>query len=286
MSNTTRKFPFALCLLGAIPVAMLGGCGLYTPEKFPFNSDKLDQGVFENIIVNNIKCELHKGVQDVLDYYKNSPAQLARIEWIRKWGAMVQLKITADELGGISPGVSFIEPFVNSQSATLGLGASESTHGTRIETISFAVSFKELLSERRIERCDNENGVMIQSDLKIGQFIFDKAFISTVGGSAEPYISKGPPYTVISDEITFVAAFGGNITPTWKFTRFTANTSGTLASATRTKTDDAIITLGYVTYEATPTTPVILSTDAQTIHNALVVGSAVGSSNNAMRSGQ
>jgi hypothetical protein len=256
----------------------LGGCGLYTPEKFLFNKDRLDQARFENLIVNNVQCELQKGVQYTLYYFKDNPEQLARLQWLKKWGALVQLKITADELSGLSPNVSFMEPLPSMQSFALGLAAAGTAHATRVETISFAVSFQDLY-KLRPDPCDREDGIFIQSDLKIWQFIFDKAVIATIPGSVEPYRTRGPPYTVLSDEITFVASIGGSITPTWKLTRVSADTSGTLAAATRTKTNDVIITLGYVTHQATAVSPVVLSTDAQTIHNALVVGSAVGTAN-------
>jgi hypothetical protein len=277
MPIANRIFPIAFILLTGV-----GGCGLYVPEKFPFNSDKLSQGYFENTIVNNIKCELHKGVQDTLSYYeKVDPSIRARIQWLRQWGALVQLKITADELSGLTPGVSFMRLYPNSQNISLGLAASGGAHATRVETISFTVSFNELLTqEHPIKTCaEDENGVLIQSDLKIAQFIFDKAFIATHPGSVAEFKTVGPPYTVLSDEITFVASFGGSVTPTWKFATIAADSSGTLLSATRTKTDDVIITLGYVTHEATAVSPVVLSMDAQTIHNALVTGSAVGTSN-------
>jgi hypothetical protein len=289
MSIGKWTLPLALVL-----PTIVSGCGLFVPEKDIFATSKLDQAEFENIIVNNIKCELHKGVQDVFAYYQTTPDQLARILWLKDWGATVQLKITADEQSGLGPGLTTTTPLENSittfpvggsvlssQSTSVGLGASLTAHATRIETISFTVSFKELLSERPITTCDQENGVMIQSDLKIGQFIFDKSFLSTVPGSVEPFITRGPPYEVLSDEITFVASFGGNVTPTWKFARVAVDPSGMLLTATRTNTDDVIITLGQVSKQATPTSPPVLSAAAQNVHQANIIGSATGSSGNA-----
>jgi hypothetical protein len=50
---------------------------------------------------------------------------------------------------------------------------------------------------------------------------------------------------VISHEVTFVIVYGGNITPTWKLVRVSANAgSGSFFGATRTKTQDLIITMG------------------------------------------
>jgi hypothetical protein len=70
------------------------------------------------------------------------------------------------------------------QSFALGLGLQFSADATRKETIGFTYSFADLLSDRDIKGdCDNENGVLIHSDLKIGQFIVNKAFLAKVPGS-------------------------------------------------------------------------------------------------------
>jgi len=56
------------------------------------------------------------------------------------------------------------------------------------------------------------------------------------GGSLGPYS--------VSTELKFVIVSSGNVTPTWKLLSVSANTSGTLYSAGRTRTHDLIITVG------------------------------------------
>ena len=56
------------------------------------------------------------------------------------------------------------------------------------------------------------------------------------GGSLGPYS--------VSTELKFVIVSSGNITPTWKLLQVSANTSGTLFAANRTRTHDLIITVG------------------------------------------
>ena len=56
------------------------------------------------------------------------------------------------------------------------------------------------------------------------------------GGSLGPFS--------VSTEFKFVIVTNGNITPTWKLLQVTANNSGTLLSAGRTRTHDLIITIG------------------------------------------
>jgi hypothetical protein len=110
-----------------------------------------------------------------------------------------------------------------------------------------------------IKDCDKlQQGVQINSDLKIGQFIYDKV---VVAGAQGPQIKN---FSQLQFEINFVASLSGNITPTWKFTRTTVNGSGSLFSSTRTNTNDLIVTLGP------------LNADTKALHNAAVIGSAVG----------
>jgi hypothetical protein len=270
MPNMKRMLPFALIL-----PAFLGGCGLFVPEKDLFSNDNVPagkpspQGLFENMVVGHIRCELRNGVIKALIF--------PEVQWLRTWGATVTLKLTWDELSGLNPGVSLLTPFKNSQSFTLGLGTSGTAHATRIETIAFTYSFEELLAEGATP-CDRlQNGVMIQSDLKISQFIYDKAVIAATGEATSKNPTK-PPYSTLQEDITFVASYGGSITPTWKFTRITVNPNSTLFNATRSQTDDVLITLGPVAMPATDKSQAQLSQQTQILHNAALIGSATASS--------
>jgi hypothetical protein len=105
---------------------------------------------------------------------------------------------------------------------------------------------------------------MIESDLKIGQFIYDKAVVAGASGEATSNKVTTPPYSQFQFELTFSAAFSGNITPTWKFTRTTVNGTGNLFSATRTNTQYVLITLGKE------------SPQTAALHNAALTGNATG----------
>ena len=58
------------------------------------------------------------------------------------------------------------------------------------------------------------------------------------------------PYSV-STELKFVIVSSGNVTPTWKLLAVSANPSGSLYSASRTRTHDLIITVGPPTGDTT-----------------------------------
>lgn len=267
----------ALLLLGIV-----GGCGIYVPQKDPFRDDEpvapgelSRQGKVESNIIANIRCEIRNGVYRAL--------QLNTVPWLETWGATVTLKLIWDEMSGLNPGLSVLSPLPNAETFTLGLGASGSAHATRVETITFNLSNAELLADRRkivqsgvLPTCDVfQNGIMIRSDLRIDQFIYDKASITPAGEATTRSITD-PQFTVFQEQITFVASYGGSVTPTWKLTRLAVNPSSTFASASRTVTGDILITLGPLAKGAGGKTQ--LASPAREQHNSAFGGGATATS--------
>ena len=280
--------------LALILSATLGGCGLYVPEKDIFNGDTPDSpagispsGKRENEIVAHIRCEIYKGIQDA--------KQLPRVgQWLPYWGTSVTLTLTVDEQSLLNPGVSVFNPFENvikkfpvggtvsgSQSFSLGIGASATAHATRQETIQVTYSNKDLLTLAEADRtssCEGpHNGVMIEGDLKIGQFIYDKSVIASFGNGTTRN-PNWPPYDTFSEQITFVALFGGTVTPTWKFFRTAVNPTSTLLNANRTNTSTLTITLGALKQLASAKAPAMLGAAGEMIHDASVFGAATAQS--------
>ena len=278
--------------MGCALAATLGGCGLYVPEKnliqeeVPANEKGLisPEGRYESNLVGLIKCETGKGLLEAYDAF--------HLPWLKSWGTAVTLTITAEEQSSANPGISSINPIApatSMQSFTAAFGATGSANATRTETIQFTYPNDFLINYARknirpgTSDCHESarvNGPGIEGDLKIADFIYDKTVVAATGNAA-PRNRLLPLYNTFTEEITFVAAFGGNFTPTWKLTRLSANTSGNLLSATRTKTNDLIITLGPLQTPIKPTLPVQLSQSAQNQHNARVQGSATASSGQA-----
>ena len=91
---------------------------------------------------------------------------------------------------------------------------------------------------------------MIDGDLKIREFIYDKAQIWAAGNAT--YVGAGPnayqlnPFNTFTEEITFVASYGGSFTPTWKLARISVNAASNLIVGQRTNTNDLVITLGPI----------------------------------------
>jgi hypothetical protein len=270
--------------------ALLSGCGLLVPEMEEFYEPQTQEMLFENTVVSNVKCELALAVRDALAYYSTGVHN--DVSWLAGWGATVTLKLTADEKSALNPGVSLtnffpnkIIPFPTGGNITAGqsfvatLGATTSADGTRIETITFSYAFKDLLKEyKNVSSCsENERGVLIESDLKIKQFIFDKLFVASVPGTTLPK-KQASPFSAFNYQVTFVSSYGGNGTPTWKFATVSANPTSPFFTATRTKTHDLTITLGDLAKKPGPDAPAILSGPAQEAHFAALIGQAVATS--------
>jgi hypothetical protein len=290
MSIGERLFPFA-----AIVLVTLGGCGLYVPDKDLLSNDTVPpgqpspSGKYENRVVAHIRCEIRNGVWNALKLGSN-------VQWLADWGATVTLKMQVEEQSALNPSVSVLKvlhnvitPFstggnvTSPQAIAYGFGATGSANATRLETITFTYSNKELIDEAVQDlkqgplSCEKlEDGIMVQGDLKIGQFIYDKAVLAYIGevSSRAPSVA---PYSTLQEDITFVTALGASFSPSWKFATILINPTGTLLSATRTHLNDVLITFGPVAVPATKKTPAVLSMQTNQVHFAGQIGGATAS---------
>jgi hypothetical protein len=245
--------------------------------------------------------------------------QKPSLAWLRSWGAQITLTLTIDEKSSINPGLSLtkilpnaINSFSNGavttgQNFSLGIGATGSADGTRKETLSWLIDFKKFTDDRslavaKIERdrlyqaaresgsstisspCSNRNGILIQSDLKLREWLYAVMLPAFVRDGIHPDYADSltaeaalTKKDVISHEITFVVLYGGNVTPAWKLVNVSTNQgSQLLFSAQRTRTQDLLITMG-------PAAGGALSQAAQNTTLASQIGLAVG---NALRNNQ
>jgi hypothetical protein len=295
----TRSIFAALMLSAAV-----GGCGLFVPEKNAFSPDTIDNngistgGKYEDVIVQHIFCEVAHGV--ALAYnnlYVVDKGQKKKLEWLKAWGTAVTLTLTVQDSDGLNPGVAVSAPFKNvvktfapgnavtlGQSTSVGFGATGSASASRTETIQFTYLNSDLVDHARKfplvqsgEGCRQfQDGAMIESNLKIWQFIYDKAVVAANGNaSASSNPSWWPIYNTFTEDITFTSSLGGSVTPTWKFARISADTSGTTLSATRSNTNEVIITLGPVQTKPSDTSPAQLNGGAQAQHNTRAAAGAI-----------
>ena len=349
MLNAKRIDSFVLAVLITIVLAALGGCGLSVPEKNPLVPDTIDDnklssgGRYEDLIVQHVFCEAAVGLKKAYEQVKAEDPELTKLPWLKDWGTAITLAITAEDQSGLNPGLSLTTPFENKvftfpkggnvtspQSFSLGIGASATASATRAETIQFTYTNAGLLYAAHGFLSENpsyddackftQTGVMIDSDLKIWEFIYDKAVIAAdsnaaayvqitkkveqkdacgkivttpaCNGATKPtYVDtpipgaftkhpSWPLYNTFTENITFTATFGGNVTPTWKLARVSAVSSGSLLSATRTNTNQLTITMGPIQAQPSAKTPAQLATGAQTQHDNTVLSNQIKTPNN------
>jgi hypothetical protein len=246
------------------------------------------EGDYENKIVRHLLCEIASGI------WRAANNKYFNVGWLKSsnWGTSVTLTITHEDQSSLNPSVSFIDllpPLKSAQTFILGAGANGSANATRTETIQFTYVNNTLWQWAKLNTVNGDlpscsvwgyqNGVMIDGDLKISDFIYDKAVIATFGNiSSAP--NRDYPFNTFTENLSFVATLGGSITPAWKLTYFTANTSGTFLSATRTNTDQLTITIGPIGTYASDKGPAELSTSAQNQHNTQVQAGANGTAIN------
>jgi hypothetical protein len=238
-----------------------------------------------------VTCEISKALADTVKQWPGIPHLGS------DWGTAVTLSMTVEDQTGLSPGVTFIQPFHNvifpfptggnvtsPQSFSFSLGGTASANALRSEMIQYTFKNSDAI---KYSNCGNTGaGVLIDGDLKIREFIFDKAQIVAAGNGL--WNGRATlPFNAWSEEITFVAAYGATATPTWKLARISSNASSNLIVSQRTNTNDLIITLGPIDPCTTPSKPsacpktgpqnppLALTAAAMNQHNARVSANAI-----------
>jgi hypothetical protein len=271
----------ATIVLSGLCLPLLTGCGLYAPRKDLFHDNGFEanggtrQGNVESNIIANIRCEVIKGL------FEAEATQ--QVPWIRQWGTSIALNLTWDEQSNLSPGLTYTTPLHVGEMFTTGVGVSASAHATRQENITFTWDNKTLLEEGELnyrkpglDCSDLADGMTVNSDLRIDEFILDKA---TIAGdrNASNLDLKYPEFSVFQETLTFVVSFSANGTPTWKLTRFTVP-NGTLISAGRSNTSVIIVTLAKLAKPATAAGAPELIEQARIQQEAATIGTATATS--------
>lgn len=291
----------------SLVAVMLGGCGLRVPDiKEVWDGPRgTEQIEFE--VKKKVYCELKDAViaAQRIPFFTED-----RVTGKRKqvpilpdnWGAQVSLVFQVDESSSANPGVALTKPLENAitrfdsgnvtagQSFSLGLGGTLSSTATRIDKFDPYWSIAYLAKPYRKDRqgvCfpdkdpyllnretpSSSSPLLIQSELGIEKWLTEAMFTNTLLASEDAKNSpnKDAPDTV-SLEIKFIIVSSGNVTPTWKLVRVTANNGNSpLFAAGRTRTHDLIITIGPSKDTKTANT-----------HLASQIGQAVGSANRAI----
>jgi hypothetical protein len=195
------------------------------------------------------------------------------------------INLTIDETGALNPGATLIQtlptevlnfpnkvPVSAPQSFNLGFGGTLSSQATRIDKYSFyySVGALKIPLGAADTSCDVSrvgSSPLISDELGISQWLIDALTLENFYPSSTPpppppqpnkRLARPPAagggnsdaggstkQDVLSYEIKFIIITSGNVTPTWKLVRVSANTgNASFASLNRTRTHDLLITFG------------------------------------------
>jgi hypothetical protein len=253
-----RSSKFAFVMICAV---WLDGCGTYTPEIDPGNSDPNATPILINKILSHVECELREAVQNAHNYDVDNaaiqPNHKRRIAWLDTSVAKVSLKLIAEEKGTLSPGVAFkqllptvVTTFGNkttvstNQSFSTAFGALASSDATRTENVDYTfdirTTFLRNQTKTRVEPqpCKQPGGILLMADLETNDWLKGQTFPFYLGQVADV-----APDT-FTHEVDFVVMVNGSVTPSWTLVNVTANTAATLAMAGRNTTGDVIVSIG------------------------------------------
>lgn len=267
-------------LAAVLPLMLLPACGLQVPDKDPLSTNDIRadngmsrQGIIESNIIANVRCEVTRGLYNAVT--------TGGVPWISEWGTSISLNLTWEESTAANAGLLHTTPIGGADVFSIGGGLSGSARATRNESVTMTLENRELINDailnsRRKQGHDCsglETGVTVSSNLKIDEFIYDKATIA-VGGVGQTRSNRYPQFSNFQETLTFVVSVGGSVTPSWKFVRLTVNPAGPTLGVARTNTSQIIITLGPLAKPGRPAGSVELATQAAVQHDAAVWGAA------------
>jgi hypothetical protein len=240
----------------------VGGCGTYAPEIAEVWDGPEGTKELEYNIKKSVFCELRTAVDSIkiVESVNGKP-----VEYLPdNLASQVTLSLEVAETSGLNPGVTFNTTMIPanvffpnkitvpvSQQYNLGLGGTLSSQSTRIDKFNMYYSVGDLRKkiDYTHDLCFAEppkggSSFFLTGDLGIQKWLrdaleVDRSIPSSSGGGSSP-----KPDT-ISYEVKFIVVSSGNITPSRKLVRISANTANTpFFGANRTRTHDLIITLG------------------------------------------
>lgn len=229
----------------AIATLLQASCGTTLPVMDMNHQTDAKFKLFVQSIAQHVKCELQRAV--AVEYEPSDPNR--RI--LYDWAAKVALTIRARDESALNANLSVLDRLLEFTFAATGR---LEANGTREMTMTYYLPFNELLDNKKIvqshlrtQDCDagRERSVIepIAGNLGIHQSL--KAALETwdISRTLSDRL-EGGPFDTITHHVTFVVIGGGTVTPSWRLVRVSANTAQSFVSATRTRTDELLITIG------------------------------------------
>jgi hypothetical protein len=224
----------------------LSACGTYVPDLQDFNSGVGYSSSLPYVIdiTHSVSCEVRDAVYSL--YHSEYPHE--DIAFLDDWGAQVDLTLAVNENGSVAPATQFF-PIGQPKNWMFnwGVNANVNTSATRTDTVSFFYTIKDLAKAKCAWRPTN-GGMLIQSDLKFRDWLYDVVGIKKIGltpvptGEASVFSSIQKQSNVLTHTVTFVLTTSGGISPQWVLRN--ASFIHVPVSIGRMKTDTMLVTLG------------------------------------------
>ena len=227
----------------------LTGCGTYVPEIQELSWDQADGQLLIRAIVGSIHCEIRDAVTYVINQdVKNATEfrQPLQAGWLYGWGAQIAITLTVDEQSTVAPAGSWFGP----PAFLLGLGANLSSTATRINSLNYYFTVKDIYSRSNGVPCSQEErnniyhlpvgSLLIRSDLKLKEWLLS-VVLGLGTGEFEFTKSSKTAKNAFSHEVKFVVLTNANTIPVWTLANAKINP---LLSTSRNRTHDLLITFG------------------------------------------
>jgi uncharacterized protein YjbI with pentapeptide repeats len=218
----------------------LSGCTPNVPD-IQENPRALDPNRLVEAIVASVHCEIRNAVVFVINADKANYQynQELTADWLNKWGAQIQISLTSNEQGPLSPSSALFGGANTSSDANI------SSDATRTDILNYYYKVKDLYGTGRgctpAVLSDIQNhpagSLLIQSDLKL------REWLSGVVLGDPSSISRNSK-NAIAHDVKFQVVTNGNITRTWKLAPATNNPTTPFAAASRIRTHELLIILG------------------------------------------
>lgn len=243
---------FSMALVAGLSVVSmsLAGCGTYVPALQEIPGDAADGQLLVQAIVTNVTCEVQNAVSEVIgkdiENVKSGQFKTRKTAWLDNWGIQMSLNLAVTERGGINPVVNWLPPSPVDAVFNLGGSANASAEATRTEKMGSYHTVPELVARGPCHEASRPGGpFMMQSDLKLREWLRHNVMLEGTGVAEFPSKKDGPlKQDVIQHQVKFEVVTGGSLTPGWRLARVSVNQSGSLLSATRTRTHTLVLTLG------------------------------------------
>jgi hypothetical protein len=212
------------------------GCGLRVPE-IAESGDRVEGQQLVQAILINITCELRGAVNDLRAAYPQGT-------FIDGYGIQTTLTLTYEEKSSLAPSVNWFPPSPVTAVFNLGAGLNLSSDATRKNVIDGYYLVNDLENARCSEAARPNGAFLLQSDLKLSEWLFTAVSASLTNTVNFKNAALGVKDSILQHEVKFLIDTSANATPTWKFKLVTVNPGGTFLNVDRSRTNDLLITLG------------------------------------------